>query len=116
MSDQKKTKRSAPISYRPPQDLRGELYARQLRSGLSMNAFISLSIFEKQMPRQCRRPPIEQGELARLLNHAAQIREQLDTIALDDDDEAASAAVLETVLEELIIIRAALLKAMGRQP
>jgi hypothetical protein len=114
MPDQKKTTRSAPISYRPPVELRGELYARQLRSGLSMNAFITKSIFDAPILRQSRRSPVEKGDLAHLLNHAAQIRERLFEIAPSDSD--ASGDPLEAALAELAIIRSALIKMLGRTP
>ena len=118
MPDRKDSKRSAPVSYRPPKALRGELLARQLRSGLAMNAFITQAIFENApVTHQSRRPPIEKADLARILNHAAQIRQQLDDIAsLDDGDDNASDALIAAATEELAIIRAAILKAMGRQP
>lgn len=116
MPDQKTTKRPTPISYRPPVALRGELYARQLRSGLSMNAFITKAIFDARIPRQNRRPPIEKGDLARLLNHAAQIRDRLHGIALSDGDDIANAALVEAAMEDLATIRAALITALGRTP
>lgn len=116
MPDQKTTRRSAPISYRPPVALRGELYARQLRSGLSMNAFITKAIFDVPIPRQGRRPPIEKGDLARLLNHAAQIRDRLHGIALSDGGDSTNGALIEAAMEELATIRTALIKALGRTP
>lgn len=135
MPDRKDRKRSAPISYRPPAALRGELYARQLKSGLSMNAFITQSIFDAPAPRQSRRPPMEAGELARLLNHAARIRERLDEIAAESGEGSASdpksqsgvdhtacnggeeiAQLLAAAQEDIATLRAAILKAMGRAP
>jgi hypothetical protein len=113
MSDIKEHKRSAPISYRPPAERRGELYARQLRSGLSMNAFITKTIFDAPISRQNRRSPIKKGDLARLLNHAAQIRDRLYDIKPDDADNS---AFIEAVMEELTTIRTALIKALGRTP
>jgi hypothetical protein len=115
MPDRKDSKRSAPISYRPPAALRGELYARQLKSGLSMNAFITKSIFDAPVPRQSRRPSMEAGELARLLGHAARIRERLDEIA-ETGDDSAGAQHIATAQEDIATLRAAILKAMGRAP
>ncbi len=116
MSDRKKHKRSAPISYRPPVALRAELYARQLRSGLSMNGFITNSIFDAPIPRQNRRPPIEKGDLARLLNHAAQIRDRLHGLALSDGGDSANGALIEAAMQELATIRTTLITALGRTP
>lgn len=116
MPDQKTIRRSAPISYRPPVALRGELYARQLRSGLSMNAFITKSIFDVPIPRQSRRPPIEKGDLARLLNHAAQIRDRLHGIVPGDCNDSATGVLIEAAMEELTTIRTALITILGRTP
>jgi hypothetical protein len=112
MPDRNDSKRSAPISYRPPAAMRGELYARQLKSGLSMNAFITQSIFDAPVPRQSRRPAMEAGELARLLAHAASIRERLD----ESGEHGAGAQLLAAAQEDIATLRTAILKAMGRAP
>jgi hypothetical protein len=116
MPDRNDSKRSAPISYRPPAAMRGELYARQLKSGLSMNAFITQSIFDAPVPRQSRRPAMEAGELARLLAHAASIRERLDEIAAESGEHGAGAQLLAAAQEDIATLRTAILKAMGRAP
>ncbi|MFQ5534301.1 MAG: hypothetical protein ACE5EM_05705 [Sphingomonadales bacterium] len=139
MSDPKTTKRTAPISYRPPEAWRDELYARQQASGLSMNAFITKALFGAPVSRGSRRPPLEAGELARLLNHAARIRHSLDEIAQntlsDAGDESASdpkpcngvdhdacnggrkiAQLIAAAQEDIATLRSAILKAMGRAP
>lgn len=116
MPDRNDKKRAAPISYRPPTSLRAELYARQLKSGLSMNAFITKAIFDAPVPRQSRRPRVEAGELAKLLNQAARIRKRLDEISTGSDDDPANGELNTAVQEELATLRTALLKAMGRAP
>ncbi len=135
MSDPKSTKRPAPISYRPPAALQGELYARLLKSGLSMNAFITKAIFDGPAPRQSRRPGVEAGKLARLLAQAALIRDRLDEIAKDSGDASAAdpqpqsgpdhngckggqdiAPIIAAAQQDLAILRTAILAAMGRAP
>jgi len=115
MTGPKNRKRSSPISYRPPEVLRGELLARQLKSGLSMNAFITEAIFERPAPRQTRRPPIEKAELAKLLALAACIRDKLDALQNDPsipehDDR------LDQALDDLNMLRSAIFSALGRKP
>ncbi len=114
MPDRKYTKREAPISYRPPKSLRGEFRARVEKSGLSTSAFITKAVFATEPPRQSRRPSMEAELLARLLAQAAKIRDELHEISLAGSDDRG--AVIEAAFDELTEIRAALLKAMGRNP
>lgn len=116
MPDREKNKRAAPISYRPPKELRAEFRARQRRSGLSVNAFITKAIFDAPAPRRRRRPPVVHGELARLLGLAARIHERLDEIAPDEDPDCAPSETLQEVRDELAAIRASLMDAIGRRP
>ena len=114
MPTRKDHKRPAPISYRPPVSLREEFAARVEKSGLSTCAYITRAVFNVSPSRQYRRPPLEQKLLARLLCEAAKIHADLEQInSLDGDD---SDRQIETATETLIEIRAALLKAMGRNP
>lgn len=115
MTERQKTKRAPPISYRPPAHLQGAFDALVEKSGLSVNAFLNKLVFDAPPPRQSRRPAVELEELARLLVEAARIRTALDTIALNDGDNGNTLALKQAV-EELTVMRAALLKAMGRKP
>ncbi len=114
MPDRTNRKREAPISYRPPKSLRGEFRARVEKSGLSTSAFITKAVFATDPPRQSRRPSMEAELLARLLAQAAEIRDELHEISLTGSDD--NEPVIEAAFDELTEIRAALLKAMGRNP
>lgn len=116
MPDRKDKKREAPISYRPPKDLRDEFHSRVQKSGLSTTAFITKAVFNQDPSRQSRRPSIEEKLLAKLLNEAAKIHQELHSIALDNGDEANNTRLMEEAVDALTEIRAALLKAMGRNP
>ena len=116
MPEPKNKKRNAPISYRPPEDLREEFYSRVESSGLSTSAFLTKSWSGQEPPRQTRRPVLEQKLLARLLGEAATIRTDLHEISLTGGDNANNTLLIETAVEELTAIRAALLKAMDRKP
>ena len=116
MPDDSISKREAPISYRPPQALREDFVRRVERSGLSISAFITKCVFDRDPPRQSRRPPVEEQDLARLLGRCAQLRDALHEIGLAQGRGSAVALTVEAALDELTAIRAALLKAMGRAP
>jgi len=110
-------KRGAPISYRPPRELREEFRARALKSGLSVNAFITAAVFGAPAPRQARRPSAEQRVIAQLLAETARVGMQLQTLARSDAAaDAAHAAAVDAALRDLREIRAACLVALGRTP
>lgn len=112
MEDKANKKREAPISYRPPEALKNEFHRRVEKSGLSISAFISKSIFDLEQPRQARRPAIEKQQLARLMIDLAIIREQLSEIS----KSASAPQKLEKMLSELSEIRNSILFADGRKP
>lgn len=114
MPDSKTKKRVSPISYRPPESLREEFTARVEQSGLSISAFITKAIFNTIPSRQSRRPVLEEKLLAKLLNEAAKIHQDLQQVDVYDDE--AVREQISVAIDELTVIRAALLKAMGRQP
>jgi hypothetical protein len=88
---------------------------RVQKSGLSTSAFITKAVFALGPTRQSRRPPIEQQLLARLLVQAAALRDRLHDIEAAQEGEE-SALLIAQAVEELTVIRAALLKAMQRAP
>ena len=102
--------REAPISYRPPKDRTEEFRALVAESGLSVNAFITDRVFG-----HTRRRLADPQMLARLLGNAARIRDQLHEISLQVA-HGANALAIEAALEELTVIRSALIKLMGRKP
>lgn len=107
-----KIKRAAPISYRPPEALREEFCARVEKSGLSVNAFLTASVFGTSPPRQSRRPSIEHADVARLLAETALLNDRLKCLG----EAGADAALLYEAVRDLHEIRAACLKALGRTP
>ena len=107
-------KREAPISYRPPKELRAEFERRVNASGLSTSAFITKSVFGADPPRQSRRPSIEHQAVAQILGELARVRDQLQTIAIASGP--GSGVLLEEAVRSLTEIRAVCFKALGRKP
>ena len=95
---------------------REEFRVRVEKSGLSISAFITKSIFKTDPPRQSRRPAVEAELLAQLVAEAAKIREELCSIELASGDDSETAKTVEAAYQELAEIRAACFKAFGRQP
>jgi hypothetical protein len=116
MTDDTKQKRPAPISYRPPADLAEEFRRRVETSGLSVNAYITTALFNLPIPRGTRRPPVEKQMLATLLGRSAAIRDALDNATRVAGDDVRMLAAVTEALDELTIIRAAILKMMEREP
>lgn len=104
-------KREAPISYRPPYELREQFPARVAESGLSVNAFITAAVFGEDSPKPARRASASRADVARLLAETALLNERLKGLAGDVDP-----ALLADAAQNLREIRAACLKALGRSP
>lgn len=115
MEKQNDQKRKGPISYRPPVELEAELWLRVERSGLTKNAFITQAIFGKEPARVARKPVVEKQVIGHLLAQTARLHDDLREIALVAGGDANVALKLEEALSELIAIRNACFKAMGRQ-
>src|SRR5438045_2111997 len=116
MSERDDTKREAPISYRPPQELRAEFERRVSASGLSTSAFLTKSVFGKDPPRQSRRPTVDHEAVAKILAALAQLRDELHALSLNARTGDTSAALMEEAVRSLTEIRAACFKALGRKP
>ena len=92
MTEKTDKKRDAPVSYRPPADLRDEFRRRVETSGLSANAYITRAIFNAAIPRGARHPAVEKQMLAQLLARSAAIRDALDNaIRVDGGTRTADA-------------------------
>ncbi len=116
MTDKTDQKRDAPVSYRPPAELRDEFRRRIEASGLPVNAYITKALFDLPALRGTRHPPVEKQMLGQLLARSAAIRDALDGAARAAGDEASAADALRTACEELAVIRAAIMKMMERAP
>ena len=117
MPEQDDKKREAPISYRPPKELRAEFDERVLASGLSTSAFITKSVFGRDPPRRSRRPSIEHEAVARILAGLAKVSGELHSINIHlGEGAAADRALVEEALRPLTEMRAACFRALGRKP
>ena len=116
MPEQDDSKREAPISYRPPKELRAEFDERVRASGLSTSAFITKSVFGRDPPRRSRRPSIEHEAVAQILAGMAQIRDELHAIAMHLGEGGGDRALIEDAVRPLTEIRALCFKALGRKP
>lgn len=106
-------KRAAPISYRPPAQLREEFHRRVRNSGLKANAFITRAVFAGEAPRARPQSPLDRASAARLLAQAATIADRLSALPESpaERDEALSAC-----RDELRLIRTFLMQLAGREP
>jgi hypothetical protein len=109
-------KREAPISYRPPRELRTEFEQRVLASGLSTSAFITKAWSGADPPRRSRRPTVDHEAVAKILAGLAQVRDELQVLARHSDETGPNRAAIEQAARSLIEMRAACFKALGRKP
>ena len=104
-------KREAPISYRPPSELREQFRARVEDSGLSVNAFITAAVFGEGAPEPLRRASARRQDIARLLAETALLNERLKALM-----DGADTGAVEGAMADLREIRAACLAALRRAP
>jgi hypothetical protein len=117
MPEQDEKKREAPVSYRPPKELRAEFDERVRASGLSTSAFITRCVFGRDPPRRSRRPSIEHKEVAQILAALAQLRDRLDAInAHLNEGGQVDPTVIEESVRPLTEIRSLCFRALGRKP
>ena len=116
MPDEKKQKREAPISYRPPQALRDEFFRRAEKSGLSISGFISACVFGQDAGRSQRKPTVERRDLVQLLSTCAAIRDQLSRLENVAADDVGSQALIEDMYSQLCELRSACFNALGKTP
>jgi hypothetical protein len=115
MPEQDDKKREAPVSYRPPSELRAEFEQRVLASGLSTSAFITRCVFGRDPPRRSRRPSVDHQAVAKILARLAQLRDELHAIAMHSGD-GCDAVLIDEAIRALTEIRTACFKALGRKP
>lgn len=114
-----KPKRTAPVSYRPPEGLREEFHTRVHNSGLSINSFITASVFGQAAPKSRRVASLDEQAAAALLTQAARIHDQLKALSVPSGEiwiDMDGTTVLQECRDELIEVRSCLLSALGRQP
>jgi len=102
-----KPKRLSPYSYRPPANKRAAFEGLVESSGLSVNAFITESIFGRSRHR-----PGEMQKLAAILGQCARIADQLRILEVGNPGVGAQ---IESLFAELRLIRSAVMARMGRR-
>ncbi|MGU9851122.1 hypothetical protein ACU680_10025 [Pseudomonas koreensis] len=108
-------KRTAPISYRPPERLREEFQLRVTNSGQSINAFITEAVFGKAMPRARPISPLETKLAAMLLSQASRINDRLAQTCGENSDGHLE-QLLQECRDEFSEIRSYLMLVLGRDP
>jgi hypothetical protein len=115
---EKKTdnEREAPISIRIPRHLRETFLRKWEASGYSKNGYILKCIFGANAPRATHTPPFQKEQLALILATLAAMRDRLDDVAARVPDDASVAEATNAIGEDLVLLRTAVMKMLGRQP
>ena len=112
-----KLRRVHHITIRLSAEERQNLDDRSALSGLMPGSYVRQTVFGAPMPRQVRRPPIEKRELARLLFELGHIGGNINQIArAANSNRPVTDAEIQKALVQLGECRAAILKALGREP
>jgi hypothetical protein len=116
-SGSEKRVRTRIMPVRLSDDERAAVEEKAEKAGLALSSYARQALLGAATPRQVRRPPVERKELARLLGEVGKIGSNLNqltkavntgVLVYDGELEAALAGVLEA--------RAAILRALGREP
>jgi hypothetical protein len=108
--------REAPISIRIPRHLREAFLRKVEASGYSKNGYILKAIFGADAPRATRTPPVQKEQLALILASLAATRDRLDDIAARAPGDASIAEATNAIGEDLVLLRTAVMKMLGREP
>jgi len=105
------------LKLRLTDDERSTLDAAAERAGLSLSGWARSTLLSAPPVRQARRPPVERAELARLLGQLGKIGGNVNQIArvLNGGGEADPPA-LAGLRDDIAVMRAAIMGALGREP
>jgi hypothetical protein len=103
------------ITFRVAAHEYSEIEAKAERIGVSLGAFIRVSVLEAPTTRAVRRPPVEKAALAQLLGQIGRVGGNLHQIARHlNFGNVEAAADLPEALEDLRAMKAVLMRALGR--
>ncbi|MBR0967086.1 hypothetical protein JQ554_28110 [Bradyrhizobium diazoefficiens] len=104
------------ISVRCTAQERTAIDASATKAGLSIGAYLRVLALGSAGPRAVRRPPIERKELARILGHLGKVGSNLNQLAHAFNQSGRTPALSElvTMREQVMELRDALMKALGR--
>jgi hypothetical protein len=116
-SGSEKRARAAHLTIRLSDDERAQIDAAASRAELASGSYARNVLLGAPTPRQVRRPAVERGELARILGELGKIGSNINQIAHAANlGDAVPRRRIELALEDLTIMKDALLKALGREP
>jgi len=111
-----KRQRDALLQVRLTAAERATLDAAAERAGLSLAGYARSTLLSAPPVRQARRPPVERAELARLLAQLGKIGSNVNQIARVLNSDGDTPPELAGVPEDIAIMRAAIMAALGWQP
>ncbi len=112
-----KRQRSVQLSVRLTPDERAAVDEAAERAGLTVGSYARNTLLGAPTPRQVRRPPIERQELARLLGQVGYVGNNINQISrvLNGGGDLDYPS-LNVALADLVVVRDAILSALGRAP
>jgi hypothetical protein len=95
-----------------------ELSQKASDAGMSIGALVRTVMLGSPGPRAVRRPPIEKAELARLLGELGKIGSNVNQLAraYNQNEATPSLEALTRIKGEIVTMRDAIMKALGREP
>ena len=105
-----------PIRFTPQQFEQLDATARE--AGMSVGAFARAVLMGSPGPRAVRKPPAQKAELARILGELGKIGSNVNQTAraFNQHQDSPEFRVLTEIKGELVTMRTAIMKALGREP
>jgi len=108
--------KSFPIRFTPQQF--EQLAATASDAGMSVGAFARAVLLGSPGPRAVRKPPAQKAELARILGALGKIGSNANQSAraFNQHRDSPELRELTEIKSELVVMRTAIMKALGREP
>jgi len=108
--------KSFPIRFTPQQFEQLDATARE--AGMSVGAFARAVLLGSPGPRAVRKPPAQKAELARILGELGKIGSNANQTAraFNQHQDSPELRELTEIKSELVIMRNAIMQALGREP
>ena len=117
MSGSEKRVRDRVLPIRLSAEERAAIEAAAEKAGLATGSYGRQVLLSAPAPRQVRRPPVERRELARLLGEVGKLGSNLNQIAKAVHmGQLVYTGELDSALAGVLEVRAAILRALGREP
>ncbi|MEH6575655.1 MAG: hypothetical protein V7731_01130 [Amphritea sp.] len=115
-SGSEKRQRTIMKSYRLTREEAKEMKRRAEHAAISEAAFIRLRCLDAKPPRQIPHPTVNHKAVAQLIGHLGKVGSNLNQLARYAHSDRLLRNSIRLACQEIIVMRAACMRALGRKP